>query len=335
MIKTFIDHLFSVRINSSAIKFNYTFYLGICLMATTVLLFLSGFLLAFYYFPLPDLAYNSLLFIEENVFMGRFLRSFHRMLTHFFLILSAMHILRVIFSGIYKKRKFNYKLGYITFLLIIFYAYTGYLMPFDQLSFWATTTGMELIKQLPAGDKIVNLIVPFAVEDRYTLLRFYALHVVVLPVILTFLLGIHMYVLRKDKLYLQNPTKISLDNYKTFIFKVVTLFFILTLGCSILIKAPLGAPADFVTPPNPAKSAWFLLWIQEIVSIRGYLFNVVSAIFVAYFFLPDLSKPAEECRWFSKNDMLVWGFTLLLSLFIILLTVLAYYFRGENWSFVF
>lgn len=335
MIKKFIDHLFSVQINSNAIKFSYTFYLGICMMVITILLFLSGFLLVFYYLPLPEFAYNSLLFIEENIFMGRFLRSFHRMLTHFCLILSAMHILRIIFSGVYKKRSFNYKVGYIIFLLIIFYAYTGYLLPFDQLSFWATTTGMELIKQLPFGDKIVNLLVPFAVEDRYTLLRFYCLHMVILPVLLTFLLSVHMYVLRKDKLYMQNPAKIPLDMYKKFILKIFASCLLVMVFFSIAIKAPLGAPADFTTPPNPAKSAWFLLWIQEVVSIRGYLFNVLAVIFVLYFFLPNISNRTEGYRWFSKDDLFTWVFTLLFSIFIIILTILAYYFRGGNWSLVF
>ena len=335
MIKRFIDHLFSAQINSSATKFGYTFYLGISLITITILLFLSGFLLVFYYLPMPEFAYNSLLFIEENVFLGRFLRSFHRMLTHFFLIFSAMHMLRIIFSGVYKKRGFNYKVGYIIFLLIIFYAYTGYLLPFDQLSFWATTTGMELVKQLPLGDKIVGLLVPFSVEDRYTLLRFYALHIVILPVLITFLLSVHMYVLRKDKLYIQHTTKLSLSDYKKLILKVATTCLFVTMFFSVVVNAPLGVPADFTTPPNPAKSAWFLLWIQEVVGIRGYLFNGLALVFVLYLFLPDISKRKQGYRWFSKDDLFTWSFTLLFSIFIIILTILAYYFRGENWSLVF
>jgi len=335
MIKKFIDHLFSKKINLSSKKFNYTFYLGVLLFWVTFLLFLSGILLSLYYFPIPEYAYKSLLFIEENVFLGRFIRSFHRMLTHIFLVLSALHILRIIFSGVYKWRSFNYKIGYISFLLIIFYAYTGYLLPFDQLSFWATTTGMELIKQIPFGDKLVNLLVPFAVEDRYTLLRFYVLHVIFLPIILTFLLSIHMYVLRKDKLYVQLSSSINLDDYKSYVLKLGLFAFMFVLVCSIVFKAPLGPPADFVNPPNPAKSAWFLLWIQELVSIRGYLFNILVLIFIFYLFLPEISMRKEGYKWFSKDDIVVWGFTVFLSVMIVILTIVAYFFRGENWSFVF
>lgn len=335
MIRKFIDHLFDKKINSSSKKFSYTLYLGVSLFWVVFFLFLSGILLSFYYFPTPENAYKSLLFIEENVFLGKFIRSFHRMLTHILLILSALHILRTIFSGVYKWRGYNYKIGYISFLLIIFYAYTGYLLPYDQLSFWATTTGMELIKQIPFGDKIVNLLVPFEVEDGYTLLRFYVLHVILLPIILTFLLSIHMYVLRKDKLYLQLPSFVNLDDYKNYVLKLGLFVFMFSLLCSIVLKAPLGPPADFINPPNPAKSAWFLLWIQEVVSIRGYLFNILVIIFIVFLFLPEISMRKEGYKWFSKDDLFVLGFTFLLSAIIVILTIVAYFFRGENWSFVF
>jgi len=335
MIKKFIDHFFANKTNKNATNFYYTFHLGILLITIILLLFLSGILLVFYYIPVPDMAYKSVLFIEENVFLGKYIRSFHRMLNHFLLIISAMHLLRIIFSGVYKHRKLNYKYGYIMFLLIIFYAYTGYLLPFDQLSFWATTTGIELIKQLPLGDKIVEILVPFAVEDKYTLLRFYVLHVVILPILLTFLVSMHMYILRKDKLLLQDEKRVSLNEFKKAVIKPALVITLVILVLSVIIKSPLGVPADFTTPPNPAKSAWFLLWIQEIVSIRGYLFNILALIFILYLFLPEISRRNEGFRWFSKNDRSVWIFTLLFGGLIIVLTIIAYYFRGPDWSFVF
>ncbi|UOD35112.1 cytochrome b N-terminal domain-containing protein [Deferribacteraceae bacterium V6Fe1] len=335
MIKRFIDHFFANKINENAANFFYTFHLGIFLITIFLLLFMSGILLVFYYLPVPDMAYKSVLFIEENVFLGKYLRSFHRMLTHFFLVFSALHILRIIFSGVYKQRALNYRYGYMMFLLIIFYAYTGYLLPFDQLSFWATTTGMELIRQLPLGDKLVGMLVPFAVEDKYTLLRFYVLHVVILPILLTFLVSMHMYILRKDKLLLQDEKKINLNEFKKGILKPALIITLVILVLSVVIKSPLGVPADFTTPPNPAKSAWFLLWIQEIVSIRGYLFNILAIIFILYLFLPEISKRGEGYGWFSKDDKPVWIFTLFFTMLIIILTIIAYYFRGPNWSLVF
>ncbi len=332
MISKFIEHFFAKKINKNSIRFTYTFHLGAVIISLFCMLIISGILLMLYYVPESSKAYDSILFIEEKVFVGKYIRSFHRMCNHLLLIFSALHLLRIIFSGIYKHRASNYHIGLFAFILFIFWGYTGYLLPFDQLSYWATVTGMELIKILPfAGDFIVKILSPDGVGHNLTLTRFYTIHVVILPLILTFLVSVHMYSLRKEGLFL-SANKILRDKIYKYSYFIILSAFISVLFLSILIGSPLETPADFFAPPNPVKSAWFLLWIQEIVSWNAAFFNFIPLLFIFYWFLPKISKRQSEYKYFAPDDKIIWGSTLILVLFIITLTTIGYYFRGENWQ---
>jgi hypothetical protein len=105
---------------------------------------------------------------------------------------------------------------------------------------------------------------------------------------------------------------------------------------AFFITAPLQAPADISRVPNPVKSAWFLLWIQELVSYSKYLAYVVAAIAVLFLTLPWLppSRVADKARWFPRDQLLVNVMTLITFCFIIALTIIAMFFRGKNWAFI-
>ncbi|MDY6821619.1 MAG: cytochrome B6 [Deferribacterota bacterium] len=127
---------------------------------------------------------------------------------------------------------------------------------------------------------------------------------------------------------------IKSDPYFFKIIKYSSLFLIaLILICSIFFDAPLMEKADIKNPPNPAKSAWFLLWIQEVVSYSIYYIYIVLIIFIFYLFLPLIRKnPSSHlARWFPKEDLLVSIFTILIIFIIIILTIIAYFFRGHDW----
>ena len=152
MFKEFIKHLFPRVTLKKNLRFTYTLCLGGLSFTAFIMLVISGVLLAVYYIPEPLQAYNSIIFIEENVTGGKYIRNLHRFSSNAFLILMFLHVLRVILTGAFLSRKYNWIIGLFLLFLSIFTGYTGYLLPMDQLAYWATQTGAELIKILPFGD---------------------------------------------------------------------------------------------------------------------------------------------------------------------------------------
>lgn len=199
MFKEFIKHLFPRITIKKNLKFTYTLCLGGLSFTAFLILIISGILLALYYTPEPNNAYNSIIFIEENVSGGKYIRNLHRFASNTFLVLIFLHILRVIYTGAFLSRKYNWVIGLFLLFFSIFTGYTGYLLPMDQLAFWATQTGAELIKILPFGDYIYNILIPDGVGGRLTLIRFYALHIIILPVSIIILSFIHFFRVRRDK----------------------------------------------------------------------------------------------------------------------------------------
>ena len=199
MFKEFIKHLFPRVTLQKNLRFTYTLCLGGLSFTAFIMLVISGVLLAVYYIPEPSQAYDSIIFIEENVTGGKYIRNLHRFSSNAFLILMFLHILRVILTGAFLSRKYNWVIGLFLLFLSIFTGYTGYLLPMDQLSYWATQTGAELIKILPFGDYIYNIIIPDTIGGRLSLIRFYALHIIILPFLISTLSFVHFFRVRRDK----------------------------------------------------------------------------------------------------------------------------------------
>lgn len=199
MFKEFIKHLFPRVTIKKNLKITYTLCLGGLSFTAFLMLIISGVLLALYYTPEPNNAYNSIIFIEENVAGGKYIRNLHRFASNTFLVLIFLHILRVIYTGAFLSRKYNWIIGLFLLFFSIFTGYTGYLLPMDQLAYWATQTGAELIKILPFGDYLYNILIPDGIGGRLTLIRFYTLHIIILPVIITALAFIHFFRVRRDK----------------------------------------------------------------------------------------------------------------------------------------
>jgi len=196
----FVKHLFPRVVLKKNLALSYTFCLGGLAFTTFLLLSASGLLMLFYYQPTPATAFHSILLLESSVWGGRYLRSLHRLSSHFFLVLIFLHTLRVILTGAYQKpRQLNWLIGCALLVLAIFEGYTGYLLPMDQLALWATQTGMELLNTLPYGEKLRVILVPDGVGQPMSLLRFYVLHIVIVPLSLLSLSFLHFYRIRKNK----------------------------------------------------------------------------------------------------------------------------------------
>jgi quinol-cytochrome oxidoreductase complex cytochrome b subunit len=200
VFKEFIKHLFPRVVLHSNLRLTYTFCLGGLAFTSLMIMTVSGLLLLFYYQPTPDRAFPSILFLESSVTGGRYLRSLHRLTSHMFLVLIFLHTLRVLLTGAYRKpRELNWVIGFFLLCTAIFGAYSGYLLPMDQLALWATQTGMELVRTAPFGNLIASILVPDGVGESLSLLRFYVLHIAVVPLTLMLLSLLHFYRIRKNK----------------------------------------------------------------------------------------------------------------------------------------
>lgn len=200
LFNEFVGHLFPRRVRRRNLRITYTFCLGGLAFTTFLLLIVSGLLLMLYYQPSTERAFESILFMESAVSGGAYLRSLHRLASHLFLILIFLHTLRVLLTGAYRKpRELNWIIGFTLLCLAIFEAYTGYLLPLDQLALWSTQIGMELIKTTPWGNFIRLVLVPDGVGQPMSLLRFYVLHTVVIPVVVLLLCFLHFYRIRQNK----------------------------------------------------------------------------------------------------------------------------------------
>jgi len=165
-----------------------------------LVLTLTGTLLMFYYHPSTDLAYTDIKDLETVVVFGQILRNMHRWAAHGMVITVFLHMIRVFYTGSYKPpREFNWVVGTLLFVLTLLLSYTGYLLPWDQLSFWAVTVGYNIAQAAPIiGNEFAFVLFGGYQLGANALLRFYVLHVVALPLTAGFLIAIHFWRIRKD-----------------------------------------------------------------------------------------------------------------------------------------
>ena len=200
MVTDFLKHLFPRVVLEKNLRISYTFCLGGLAFTAFLLMLASGMLLLVYYQPTPERAFNSVLFLESAVWGGKYLRSLHRLTSHVLLVLILLHTLRVILTGAWQRpRQLNWVIGCLLLFLAVFEAYTGYLLPRDQLAYWATQTGMELLAAAPLGNFLRVLLVPDGVGQPLSLLRFYALHIAMIPLTVLSLSFLHFYRVRRNK----------------------------------------------------------------------------------------------------------------------------------------
>ncbi len=174
-----------------------------CLGGITAFLFITqaatGIMLAFYYKPTPEAAHASIAFIEEQVRFGAAIRAVHHWAANGMIVMCIAHMLRVFIMGAFKKpRELNWVSGVVLLILTLAFGFTGYLLPWDQRAFWATTVGTEIAGSIPiiGNLALVFLRVGWDVSGE-TLSRFYALHVIALPIFTLGLMGAHFLMVRR------------------------------------------------------------------------------------------------------------------------------------------
>ena len=193
-------HLHPNMVPRGAIKVTYTWCLGGLSFMLFLILTVTGVLLMFYYVPSVNRAYQDIKDLETIVAFGMLMRNMHRWGAHGMVISVFLHMCRVFYTGSYKPpREFNWVVGVILFVLTLLLSFTGYLLPWDQLAFWAITVGSNIGGAAPLLGKQVNILLLGDLEiSQNTLIRFYTLHVIALPLVLSLLLAIHFWRVRQD-----------------------------------------------------------------------------------------------------------------------------------------
>lgn len=174
---------------------DWLYTLGSATLFVAVLQIVTGILLTIYYVPTPDHAYDSVIYITTQLPAGWFIRGLHHWGASAMVILTALHLLRTFFYGAYKyPREVTWMSGVALLLIVVGFGFTGYLLPWDQKAYWATTVGTEIAGVAPVVGVWVLRIARGGDElSAVTLARFFGAHVWVLPAALLTLLGIHLY----------------------------------------------------------------------------------------------------------------------------------------------
>jgi ubiquinol-cytochrome c reductase cytochrome b subunit len=176
-------------------RVNWLFTLGSATLFVAVNQIVTGILLTIYYVPTPDHAYDSIQYISTQVPMGWFIRGLHHWGASAMVVLVVLHMLRVIFYGAYKfPREVTWMTGVVLLLVVIGFGFTGYLLPWDQKAYWATTVGTRIPAVTPLiGDWIMRVMRGGTELTAVTLARFFGVHVWVLPAALLSLILVHLY----------------------------------------------------------------------------------------------------------------------------------------------
>ena len=278
-------HLHPPTLNEKALSFNRTFGLGGMAALLIVIQFITGIMLRLYYEPFPQKAYDSILYLQNHVLFGQLIRNIHHWCGVFLVIITFLHLLRVFFTGGYQSaRKVNWIIGLILFVLIIGSNFTGYLLPWDQLAYWAVTVGTSLLEYFPfIGSALRELMIAGNEINSQTLLIFYNFHTAIFPILILLLMAYHFWRVRKaggimlpndeDKNFV--PTFPNLV-YKEFVVALALLAIILLF--SVFINAPLLIKANPDFSLNPTKAPWYFAGIQELL--------MHFHPFIAAFFIP-------------------------------------------------
>jgi quinol-cytochrome oxidoreductase complex cytochrome b subunit len=189
------DTLFARHIPEAKGPVSWLYTLGSAALFLFVVQVITGILLAMNYVPSPDHAYDSVRYINEQVMWGHLVRGIHHWGASFMVVVVVLHLLRVYFMGAYKyPREMTWWVGLLLFLLVMGFSFTGYLLPWDQKAYWATTVGTHIAGQTPLiGNALSKLMQGGNDMGASTLTRFYAIHVLLLPALIALFILVHLF----------------------------------------------------------------------------------------------------------------------------------------------
>lgn len=330
IITSFLLHLHPKKVNEQALKYTRTFGLGGINVLLFFILALTGLLIRFWYIPIPEEAYNSIISLQSNSLFGSLLRNVHHWAAMLMVITAFLHLLRVFYStSIYHERRKNWYYGLILFVTVLAFNFTGYLLPWDQLSYWAVTIMTNIVEYLPfVGRGLANILRGGEFVNANTLLNFYNFHTAILPLIFVVFMLLHFWLIRKAKgvtIANVNDQKMVDVNPQLISKEIVVALFVIAsiLVFSIFIDAPLLEKANPMLSPNPSKAPWYFMGLQELlVNLHPILASLFTPLLLAtyLFIIPKININKEKVGvWFysAKGKKIV----LLSSVFSVVLTL--------------
>jgi len=278
----------------------------------------TGIMLKFAYEPTPMAAYASIQTMQHNVVFGQLIRNIHHWCANLLVLIVFLHMLRVFFTGAFHlSRQFNWIIGLGLFSFVLIANFTGYLLPYDQLAYWAVTVSTGMLEYIPGiGIYLQETVRGGSDIGRATLRIFFAIHTAIVPVGLIILMAFHFWRIRRagglvvprapaeeiEEKPILVPTLPNLLLRET----VVTLVLIaVVLTLSIFLNAPLGDPANPGLSPNPTKAPWYFMGFQEILlhfHPLTALFFIPVLMFIGLVSIPYIHYPSNTAGiWFASS----------------------------------
>ena len=340
MRPNFFHHLHPPTIPARQARLRYTLAAGGLAVFLALILLVTGLLEMFYYIPTPGQAGESIQTLTFLVPYGGLVRNLHYWSAQFLVIVTLVHLLRVVLTGAYAPpRRLNYLLGMGLLVLAVLLDFTGYVLRWDEGIHWALVTGTNLLKSIPLiGPALYAILVGGAQPGPATLIRFYGWHIFGLTLAAGILVGWHIFRVRRDGGVAVPPPQLRADQVRITRFVLVRreVLAMLLAGTVLLllstfVPAPLAAPITSNTPSSQAARApWFFLWVQQMLKLGSpFLWGVVVPLAVLAllslipYILPNPVK-AELGRWFPRSNRLAQVVVICILLAVIVLTLLAY-----------
>jgi quinol-cytochrome oxidoreductase complex cytochrome b subunit len=278
-----ILHLHPRKVKLSTLDFTLTFGLGGMAALLILIQIFTGLLLKFHYVPSPSGAYDSILNINNNLLFGKLAHNIHHWSAILLLWITFFHMLRVLFTGAFREpRHVTWIFGIILLVLVVLSNFTGYLLPWDQLSYWAVTVVTSLLEYIPLiGGASREILLGGNEVGSATLSNFFNLHTGIIPLCMIILMGYHFWRIRRaGGVIVPDKSKESpmVDTQPGLIARELVVALVLTaflLVLSIFFDAPLRERANPSFSPNPAKAPWYFMGLQELLIHFHPFFAVV------------------------------------------------------------
>ncbi len=372
----FFLHIYPVKVPTRVLRARYSYRLGFIASVLFLVLLVTGVYLMFFYTPAVTAAYGDMQRMRTAVGFAQLIRNAHRWSAHLMVAVAFFHLVRVFYAGAYKKpREFNWVVGIGLLLVTLAMSFTGYLLPWDQLSYWAVTVGTNIANYIPVfGGLARDLLIGGDQIGSTTLLRFYALHVAVLPGSLILLLFIHIWRIRKDGFAAQQavegtfveeatqgapapsgrvrllgvvdrqsvtaedrPVDDTVFTWPHLLVRhaVVALgTFATVLALGVAFAAPLKDIANPNLTPEPAKAPWYFAGLQELLSHFDPLVAGILLPGAALILLMMLPYADRNPATEARNRKVAIITFSIVMTAAVALTVIGTFFRGPGWRFV-
>jgi quinol-cytochrome oxidoreductase complex cytochrome b subunit len=307
VVDSLILHLHPTKVPDRTLNWTYSWGLGGLATVLMTILALTGVILLNNYTPSAPQAYLDILNINSNIWFGELVRNLHHWSANLLIVVAVLHLMRVFLTGSYRPpRELNWLIGVAMLLLVIGANFTGYLLPWDQLAFWAITVGTSIISYIPLiGNWLTRLVLGGPEVSANTLLNFYSMHIALIPLAIFGMMSYHFWRGRKDggltipksgeeaeaaqEIKMERLTTIPHLVRKELIYAVAWIAVIVVF--SMLVPAPLEGIANPDVSPNPAKAPWYFMGLQELLLHFHPLVGAIiipglaiTAIFVLPFF---------------------------------------------------